>query len=150
MENKITLAVSILSFIVSIATAITTFINGRNNIKTKTITENRVIWIKDVRNLVMDFLEVYINQASNKEEKRINLITLSSKINLYFRKNVKSYDDLTNILNKCIEEEYSDENLQLLIEKSQIVFGDVWKRAKYESGITDKENELYERIFGNK
>lgn len=150
MDNKITLVVSILSFVVSISTAITSFINERNHIKTETITENRVIWIKDVRNLVMEFLELYINQIVDKAKKRTNLTILKSKISLYLRKNVKSYEGLINILNKCIEEEYSNENLQLLIEKSQIVFSDVWKRAKYESGITDKENELYEKKFGNK
>lgn len=150
MEEIITLIVAILSFIVSIATAITTFVNKRNQIKTETITENRVVWIKDVRDLVMSFLEIYINPSLDKEEKRINLIILYSKINLYFRKKVKSYDELTKALEKCIQEEYSSKNLNLLIDKSQNVFAEVWKRAKYESGINDKENESYEKLFGNK
>lgn len=146
----VTLVAAILTFIVSIATAIITIINERNHIKTKTITAHRVDWIKDVRNLVMQFLEVYIEPSSDNEERRIKLITLSSKIVLYFRKNVKSYDELTNMLNRCIKEEFSSENLHLLIEKAQIVFSDVWKRAKHESGISNKENDSYERMFGNK
>lgn len=74
MEEIITLIVAILSFIVSITTAIITFVNKRNQIKTETITENRVVWIKDVRDLVMDFLEIYINPSLDKEEKESNLL----------------------------------------------------------------------------
>lgn len=63
---------------------------------------------------------------------------------------------MTKALEQCIQEEYNiqdecrNENLNLLIDKSQLVFAEVWKRAKYESGINDKENELYEKLFGNK
>ena len=149
MENVITLIAAILAFIASIATIIITIVNERNRVKTDAITKNRIDWIKDVRNLMMLFLEIYIEDNYNGDERKKKLIIISSKINLYFREGVNSYASLTEMLNKCADNDYNDEDLKLLIERAQIVFSDVWVRAKREAGIVKKEDNRYEELFGN-
>ncbi len=147
MENIITLIAAILAFVASIATIIITIVTERNRVKTDAITKNRIDWIKDVRNLMMLFLEIYIEDNYNGDERKKKLIIISSKINLYFREGVNSYASLTEMLNKCANEPYTDENLKILIGSAQKVFSNVWVRVKREAGITEKEDEKYEKMF---
>lgn len=150
MENAITLIVAILAFISSVASLIITIVNERNRVKTDVVTKNRIDWIKDVRSLMMQFLEIYIEDNYNGDKRKKKLMIISSKINLYFREGVKSYALLTKILNKCANNNYNDEDLELLIEIAQIAFSDVWVRTKREAGIEKKEDNRYEKLFGNK
>lgn len=149
MENVITLVTAILAFIISIISIIITVVNERNRVKTDVVTKNRIDWIKDVRNLMMLFLEIYIEDNYDGDKRKKKLIIISSKINLYFRDGVKSYASLTEKLNECANNDYNDDDLKLLIEKAQIVFSDVWVRTKREAGIEKKEDNQYEELFGN-
>ena len=149
MENIITLIAAILAFVASVATIIITVLNEQRRVKTDSITKNRIIWIKEVRNLTKQFLEIYIENYGNCNKRKKKLMIISSKINLYFRKGVNSYVFFAEALNKCVYNDYNVEDLKLLIDSAQIVFSDVWIRVKREAGIAKKEDRLYDELFGN-
>lgn len=149
MENIITLIAAILAFVASVATIIITVLNEQRRVKTDSITKNRIIWIKEVRNLTKKFLEIYIENYAHCKKRKKKLMIISSKINLYFRKGVNSYVFFSEALNRCVYNDYNDEDLKLLIDSAQIVFSDVWIRVKREAGIAKKEDKLYDELFGN-
>lgn len=150
-ENIITLIASTLAFLTSTLTIIITLFNEKKRVKTATVTHNRVDWIKDVRCIITDFLNTYIDASTDMTERKRKLKLFKGKACLYFRKGVNSYDDLVHKMDECIEDASFDEkHCEELIEKAQVVFSDVWKRIKQESGITKKEDNRYQNTFNNR
>ncbi len=140
-ETIIALVTSVSAFLISL---INITINKRK-ISTETISKNRIDWIKDVRELVAEFISLYVNKAPKNEQKIIR-----NKICLYMRSGVISYSEFLDQMDICINEDYSDENCNKLISKAQIVFSDVWIRMKMESGIKNKDDKRFEELFNNK
>lgn len=99
MEN-ISFITSILAFVVSVISVITNVILTKRQIESEYISKNRMDWIKDVRGLLSIFLELYIDGAQKKELEKIK-----NKILLYFRDNVKSYNEVAKQLDVCINSE---------------------------------------------
>lgn len=150
MENTITLIAAISAFLTSIISIIVTLHNHQKQVKTETITRNRIDWIKDVRLLVMEFLTIYIDDSLSENQRNQKLILTKNKICLYLRKEVTSYQNLVNALNVCIDNKYDTDKCNYLIEKTQEVLSEVWIRTKMEAGITKREDNKYEFLFGNK
>lgn len=137
---------SILSIVISTSTLIFNVINERKKIATENITNNRINWIGDVRNLLKDFIEYYIN-SSIKNDK--NLIIIKNKLALYMRNNVNSYSELLHQIDICIQNGYNENDCNRLITASQNVLSEVWIRMKREAGISLKEDLKYEKMFNN-
>lgn len=147
--DVISAASAISAFVVSILSVIISLVINKNEIKTETITKNRIEWINRVRDLISDFLDIYMDESIEKTEKNKRLSLIKNKISLYLRANVNSYNHLLKSLNKCIEHGYVNTICNELIENAQLVFSEVWIRAKIESGISSRENIKFEKMFGN-
>lgn len=127
---------------VSLCISLLTIILQKKAVSTQTISINRVQWIKDVRNLLFEFIKEYITKANKRK-----LYYIRCKISLYMRKGVDSYEGLLNALDKCVNEKANDQNCQNLINEAQIVLADVWKRMKREAMITEKLDKKIEKQY---
>jgi hypothetical protein len=111
------------------------------------ISAQRIEWIKDVRKLIFEFIEVYLYFDSNQNE----LFKIKCKIDLYIKfdykclgdisENDTSYVKFERALINCINNQESDKKIKLneLIDVSQKILGEPWKIIKSEVGLTEKE-----------
>lgn len=127
--NIITATISIFAFLLSVANF---FINKRKIIA-NTVVENRMQWIIDVRNLMNLFLESYI-----KQDNKIVLRTIKSKIDLYIIYDNPSYSDFEQKMIHCIQNKYTESDYRALVSSCQSVLNDVWVRIKLEAGISHR------------
>lgn len=130
----------------AIVVSLVTMATNRKEIKSEAISKNRVEWIKDVRNLIMQFLDEYMNK---EKADKVLLEKQRNKISLYLRPHVNSYERLLNALDDCIKCDYDELKCNELIKSAQAVFSEVWIRAKMESGISQRENSKFEKMFKN-
>ena len=136
----VAIAFSICSIIISIINLVQTkkgqIING--------ITQNRLLWIRDVRAMTMEFMEMF-NQQRPVDE----LETQMYKIQLYMRDGVKSYSNMIDAMEKCCYHSSNENRKELLREltiASQEVLSEVWRRTKYEAGMGKKMDNKYSDI----
>ncbi len=99
-------------------------------------------WIKNVRGLLGNFLELYIDGAQKNELEKIR-----NKILLYFRENVNSYEKVAEQLDLCINSVYNKDNVNKLIICSQNMLSEVWIRIKRENGMDEKIDKKFEKMF---
>jgi len=107
----------------------------KRQVITGVITKNRIEWINNVREHLMDFLEEYINEAD-----KIKLRVIKSKIEMHIR-NDAIYKTLINNLSKCIDNLYNEADYGELVAEAQIVLNKSWHRTKREAGIKKKEEK---------
>lgn len=129
---------SILAFIISVGN----FLIERRKVVTESIAINRMEWIKDVRKLMMDFLNAYL-QKQSKDKLQI----LRMRIDLYTRIDSEAYERLNEQLDHCINNPFSIENYNLLLLECQRVLNSVWRRMKLESGINDKRDKKIQKLI---
>ncbi len=144
MEN-----ISVITAIISIVLSISAFglsiynlILQKRKIITESIVNNRSEWIKDVRNLMAEFLESYC------EEKGIKRLRIcKTKIELYTRRDSEEYKSLNMALLLCIEDKFNVEHYNVLIEECQKVLTHMWTRSKIESGISLRQDRKIYKLF---
>lgn len=145
MENILefaSIALSVLAFFISVGN----WINDKRKNISEIVSNERIKWIKDVRNLTALFLEKYIKGEDEKELKIIK-----SKIDLYIRWNSSFYQKYNEKLNHCIVNAYNEDDYKELTSFAQEVLNDVWVRIKKETGISIKdEKRIIKELFPNK
>ena len=135
----ITIFLSIMAFFISIYNLVLT----RRKVITEFVSVNRIDWIKDVRELMFNFAECYYDRQS-KDKLRM----CKTKIDLYTRMNDPAYNDLNDILEKCIQNEFNKDDYNKLIIECQKVLGAPWARMKDESGISSRQDKkMREKFF---
>ena len=137
ITSAVALAVSIISAFISLK-------NEGSKIKTDTITKNRIQWNKDVRNLLIRFLRVYMDTTLDENKKKEKLLLLKNTIRLFLRESVVAQKELVDALTKCAYNPNKGKrmkNINKVIIKSQIVLSESWTRAKIETGISQKEDK---------
>lgn len=144
IKDIIPIVISILALLISAFTLIVNFFLTKKKISTEIITSNRINWISDVRNLVSQFMDVYINHKSTTE-----LTLIRNKISLYLRDNVKSYSILLKELDLLIADKSGRNDCNDLITAAQNVFSEVWIRTKREAYISGKIDNKFEKMFNN-
>ncbi len=127
----VAIVLSSLSFVLS---AIGIY-QARRNLILNSITQNRIVWISEVRKLLVEFIEFY--KEGNKEKLKIQMY----KIELYMRRGVISYDNLAKAMENCCNTDYCEGNCQQLIFCAQDVLSSVWIRMKREAGMRKREDE---------
>lgn len=126
----------VVATIISLATFIVDIRRHKRDVITQSITANRIEWISDVRNLISEFLNAYIDKKS-----RNDLIKLMGKIRLYFHNESAYYQDFFTCMKACCEEPYSETRAEELIQKAQAILKSAWIRIKIE-GEQRKEDDL--------
>lgn len=142
MLKDITLIITTILSILAFALSLVNFLLEKKKLVSQFIASNRMDWIKEVRELLFDFTKCYY-QGKSKEKLRICKI----KIDMYTRMNDPAYNDLNNIMEKCIENEFCMEDYNKLIESCQFVLGAPWKRMKAEAGISSRIDTKYREHF---
>lgn len=105
------------------------------------VTEKRMIWLSEVRELLYDFLETFRLTPDNLDE----LKKIRTKLLLYMRADNECYQQLLVITKKCcyavIPEEEREAVYRSLIIASEYVLATVWVRVKAEgtSGETHED-----------
>ncbi len=93
----------------------------------------------------MDFIIEY-SDSQRVDNKKMRLIR--NNISLYLRANVPSYRAMNMALNKCVDHNEYDEKLcDELIDAAQVVFAEVFVRAKREAGISKREDDRFKKEF---
>lgn len=142
MDNIISIITIILS-IMAFCVSVYNLVLARRKVITEFISANRIDWIKDVRKLMFNFAECYYSRKS-KDKLRI----CKTKIDLYTRMNDPAYNDLNAILEKCIQDEFNEDDYKKLIIECQKVLGAPWARMKEESGISSRQDKrMREKFF---
>lgn len=142
--ESISFITSIFAFVVSVLSLITNIFLTKKQIESEYISKNRMDWIKNVRCLLGNFLELYIDGAQKNELEKIR-----NKILLYFRENVNSYEKVAEQLDLCINSDYDKDNVKELIICSQNMLSEVWIRIKRENGMDEKVDKKFEKMFKN-
>ena len=140
-DGILPIIVSIIALVVSI---ISIFVDKKKT-TLEIITQNRIEWIKEVRNLLKEFIEVYTKNGDNEQ-----FLIIKNKISLYVRDGVTSYKELIEQLNHCVANGYNQKDCNKLIQKAQNVLSEVWIRMKREAGISKKEDNRYSKMFESK
>lgn len=135
MEN-INMYISISAVVISLFG----FMLSRRQLYNNTVTINRMKWISDVRQLVSEFIECYLNKNHDKSE----LIAIKYKIELYFNFDNEDQKNLSTAMNQLIKED--DMTIEQIVCHSQEVLANSWKRIKLES----KVNWFNEKMFKKK
>lgn len=139
IQNILTVSISIVgAFFVSVLTLIFNVRKEKNQLIIQSITQNRMDWIENVRQLLGEFLCAYVSNASETELRKIK-----AKCELYFN-NKEFYNNLTEIMELCCKEPYNSsqpENYKKLLRHSQYVLARSWERIKKESGQSIQENK---------
>lgn len=142
MLNNIVTVISIILSILAFAMSVLNYALSRRRLVAEAIAENRMEWIKAVRELLNSFVESYLNK-----EDSLKLRIRKSKIDLYIKRGDPVYSGLDNILERCINTGYNEEDYSKLIYECQQVLNTVWRRMKLESGISKKEESKIRRII---
>ncbi len=142
MVENISIGVSVILSILAFVMSVLNFSLDKRRMISEFIATNRMDWIKTVRELLFDFAKNYY-EGSDKDTLRICKL----KIDMYTRVNDPAYDELNNILQKCIDEEFCMTDYDKLIEESQFVLGAPWKRMKAEAGISQRKDVKYRKLF---
>lgn len=136
-----------ISTTLSIIALILTLVNltfKKQKISNEIITSNRIEWIRSVRSLLAQFVEIYTTTPQDKQ----SLMIIKYKITLYFRKDVKSYNAVTNQIQKCIDlGSFNTKECDLLVEYAQKMLSEVWIRMKREAGISLNQDNKYSKLF---
>ncbi len=140
--ESISFITSIFAFVVSVLSLITNIFLTKKQIESEYISKNRMDWIKNVRGLLGNFLELYIDGTQKNELEKIR-----NKILLYFRENVNSYEKVAEQLDLCINSVYNKDNVNKLIICSQNMLSEVWIRIKRENGMDEKIDKKFEKMF---
>ena len=136
----ISIVLSVLAFIVSVCNL---YLEKRKVIAGSLVNE-RIEWMKDVRQLMNEFLE---NYYLNADHSKLQICKL--KLELYIRRDNPMYNDLNALLEVCTNTEFSIDNYDKLIEECQKVLNNTWKRIKLESGVSQKEDKRVYQLFAN-
>ena len=142
MEYIITTAVSI---IVAAITSIAVIWVSKKKLHTEIISVNRLDWLKAVRELVGDFIEIHIsNGASNS--KKIDLMRIKSRIALFlYPDSNKNQECLMLVLNECINN--PNYPVEKLIAVAQCTLRGSWNILKAEAGFTERgERKIGEKV----
>ena len=131
----------VIASIISLITYFTNLKKHKDDVITQAITVNRIEWIANVRKLIGEFLSAYMTGKSKKE---LNMLRM--QIELYIRKN-SDYSRFSSALKKCCDEDYTEDNLNELIEASQTVLHRVWRRIKIEGGQSKKDDERIRKLI---
>jgi hypothetical protein len=143
-ERKSWMETIIVSYIAGATSLVAIFISIYNSfiekrrLITEVITKNRIEWIINVRNLLIQFLESY--QTSNIND----MMLIHNKLSLYMNNYNPQYSKLLNAMKVCyMENLHSQESIEEMIHVSQEVLSAVWTRMKREAGIKrESETDL--------
>lgn len=140
IQDIVSSTLSVIAFILSLIN-----LNyKKQKLSNQIITSNRIEWIRSVRDLLSQFVETYATSPQDRQ----TLMIIKYKITLYMRKNVISYNDVINQLQKCIDRgSFNAKECDLLVEYAQIMLSDVWIRMKREAGVKPKEDNKYYKLF---
>ena len=147
LGNIITGAIAITSLIVSLY-------KKNHEIRTSSITSQRMEWIKDVIMLCAEFLIEYNKDTPNV----VKLQELEIKIKLHGRKKTENpdgdYEKLYAAIENCIKDVIKNDNCDKkeheddMLVASQDMLQSVWKRMKQEAGISKNRDKKYEKKLG--
>lgn len=130
-------AISILAFAVSVFNLLL----DRRRLKTDAITRNRIDWIKEVRDLIWQFVTICWEHPEDVNAK----VRIATKIRLYTKQG-DVYRSLLSAIDTCISDQTTViEHVDDLIKQGQDTLNDVWIRMKREAGITTREDRKYQR-----
>lgn len=140
IQDAITATLSVIALLLTLINLIFT----KQKISNEIITSNRLEWIRSVRSLLAQFVEIYTTTPHDKQA----LMIIKYKVTLYFRKDVKSYNAVADQIQKCIDLGcFNTEECDLLVEYVQNMLSEVWIRMKREAGISFKEDDKYYKFF---
>lgn len=126
------------SFLISL---IALFYNMRHNRKQailNNITQNRINWISNLRNILKRFILAYISNADETELRKIKV-----ECELYLN-DKPFYNDLVNQMELCCITYDSDnktENYKKLIRYGQYIIARDWEHIKIESDQSSKDQK---------
>ena len=138
----INLVLPIIVALIAVGVSVFNLLLIRKDIYTKTIATERIKWANTVRQLIANFIEVYVSDSSNEHK----LVSIKSHIELFLNpKDNPDHSDLSNILNNHLD----DRNLTVneLTAISQIVFKNSWETMKDEAGGSKKKDEKRREVI---
>lgn len=125
------IATIIVAFASLVISALAYFVSKRK-VFTDLIATNRLDWIKEVRALLTQFINKYLDGAEKNELNKIRY-----EVELYFGR--YKYDtELSKILEKFVENEEDD--IKVLLKVIQPVLASPWLRMKLETGVSMKQD----------
>lgn len=112
----------------------------KRRITTETVTRSRIEWSVNVRSMLSKFIKLYVKSSE---------LNVQDKLAVYYRISIhchtinEVYRKMLVLLKQCaLDTEYNDEHLEKLITEVQIVFKEIWERAKEEAGIEEVDEQL--------
>lgn len=139
IQNILTISISILgAFFVSVFTLIFNIRKEKKQMIIQSVTQNRMDWIENVRQLLSEFLCAYVSNASETELRK-----LKAKCELYFN-NKEFYNLLIQQMELCCKQPYNSgqpQNYEKLVHHCQYVLARSWERIKMEGGQSIQENK---------
>ena len=145
--------ISLFGVLLAFLGAFLAFIALRKQIATEAITQNRILWIVAMRDLLAEFIAEC--ETTNRKDQKIRL---QAKIRLYIHPYNNTYRALERCIDECLldaqkNDDESDskqyhENIEKLVTASRHVINSAWIRMKREAGISyHNENKLIRSIW---
>jgi hypothetical protein len=140
----------LLAFIGSFITIFMTIQNAKNSRKAVLINafvNGKLEHIKSLKSHLQEFLQEYISNSNNDI---VKLRIVKSKIDTSILGSEDIYLPLSEYLEYCIDNGYSQECYNKLIKLSENVVSDVWDSIKLQTGLQlNNENSLYKQLHDN-
>jgi hypothetical protein len=155
MNNFPVLISAIGSIVASIVAIVSIFIATKNYklSKNKMISDifprSRIQWITDVREKIFIFIDSYFEEQNYEPSERRKLQKTKLKIELFLNYSYENenYINLKKILCEYLEEKDVIKDHSPLIIATQKMFDSVFRRAKFEAGITPKDDKIIRDEF---
>ncbi len=146
---------NIITGVIAITSLIVSLYNKNHEIRSSSITNQRMDWIKDVRELCAEFLIEFNKDVPQKDR----LQELGIRIKLHGRSSKgsnlnKDYNDLYTAIDACIQDVINnnfsekEDHKELLLAASQDMLQSVWNRMKQEAGVSKRREIKYEKKRG--
>ena len=129
MDFSISNVISMVTAFAALIGVILSAVSTRQQIAAQTITSNRMDWIKEVRELLKEFVTEYVRKENADYQK---MRELKGKVELYLKEGEEDYDILVRQMDYCCTFPYSEEGYFLLIRSSQYVLNRTWQRLALE------------------
>jgi len=146
--NTIMLIIAVIGSITASIISIINYFITKKKIISDIIPNFRYDRLKDIKNAIGYFIDIYYEEANHKPDDRIKLKQALFKVELTFNYfNSSTYDGIKKELYKYMESNTPITDHQTLIIETQRILYGIISKAKIEAGITPKIDEKYKKIL---